>query len=207
MSGNRSFIPTLQDNVRRWSDPHQGALTLLSIPQVWRYCFQCQDENPCSCSLRLFSSLFPTHTVRYTFTVMLCYHLFTVYLSTFNLGLLSHVAMSCLSAAFSWPTWTPTFCWEDEVRARSHFLWTANQTKMFWEEFFIFQQEKTHRFLHLYYMLRNAGMRGWVRKLTLEFQNQFLFPDLGFPLARSLGLKGVIHGAHLGGFKQKWNCM
>ena len=28
---------------------------------------------------------------------------------------------------------------------------------MFWEEFFIFQQEKTHRFLHLYYMLRNAN--------------------------------------------------
>ena len=154
---------------------------------------------PCACSLPFFP-----HTVRYTFTVMLCYHLFTVYLATFNLGLLSHVAMSCLSAAFSWPTWTPTFCWEDEVRARFHFLWTANQTKMFWEEFFIFQQEKTHRFLHLYYMLRNAGMRGWVRKLTLEFQNQFLFPDLGFPLARSLGLKGVIHGAHLGGFKQKW---
>ena len=54
---------------------------------------------PCACSLPFFP-----HTVRYTFTVMLCYHLFTVYLSTFNLGLLSHVAMSCLSAAFSWPT-------------------------------------------------------------------------------------------------------
>ena len=80
-----------------WTICGEKVLSLFChLPRAWRYCLQRQDEDPCFCSLRSALVLFPFSHIQHTLHSIVLPHIYDM-LPTFNLGLLSHVAMSCLS--------------------------------------------------------------------------------------------------------------